>query len=54
MKERFLVSKRFSHQWDDEALRQLQQVAPQDGALHLGRPLPLDALQTHRQVLLPV
>lgn len=45
---------RFSHQWDNEALCQLQQVAPQNSALHLRRPLPLDALQKYKQVLLPV
>lgn len=36
-----------THQRDDEALRQLQQVAPQDGTLHLRRPLPLDSLCAH-------
>lgn len=33
------------HQRNDEALRQLKQVSPQDGALSLWRPFPLDSLQ---------
>lgn len=33
------------HQGYDEALRELQQVAPQDSALYLGRTLSLDALR---------
>lgn len=34
-----------THQGNDEALGELQEVPPQKGALHLGRALPLDALQ---------
>lgn len=34
------------HQRDDEALCELQQMSPQDGALNLGRSLPLNALKT--------
>lgn len=45
-----------SHQRDDEALRQLQQVSPQDGALHLRGSPPLDPLRTNQTAedLLPV
>lgn len=36
-----------TYQGDNETLRELQQVSPQDGALHLRRPLPLDPLQVN-------